>query len=274
MPRISRALVRYHGGKWQLAHWIISHFPTHRVYVEPYGGAASVLLKKPRAPAEVYNDLDSRMVNLFRVVRDRGADLKRAVELTPFAREEFDLAWEPTDDAFEGARRTMVRAAMGRDSASATMSSKSSFRVYVGDKRPATTMADWVNYPASLDTVIARLRGVALENRDGLDVMAAYDGPDTLHYVDPPYVFETRDKGRRDYRHEFDTYDHEAMLTLLVQLQGRVVLSGYDNPMYQARLSSWTKVIREAHADGASPRTEVLWISPECAIGSRTRPGQ
>ncbi len=95
---LTRPLIRYHGGKWQIAPWIISNFPDHRVYVEPYGGAASVLLQKPRADAEIYNDLDSDMVNLLRVVRSQGDELVRLLELTPFARDEFDRAWEHTDD--------------------------------------------------------------------------------------------------------------------------------------------------------------------------------
>ena len=82
---------RYHGGKWRLAPWIIEHFPPHRVYVEPFGGAASVLLRKPRSYAEVYNDRWSDVVNVFRVLRDpvRAAALKRLIALTPFARDEF-----------------------------------------------------------------------------------------------------------------------------------------------------------------------------------------
>ena len=84
-----RPLLRYHGGKWLLAPWIISHFPAHRVYVEPFGGAASVLIRKERSYAEVYNDLDSEVVNLFRVLRAQPDDLVHAIELTPFARDEF-----------------------------------------------------------------------------------------------------------------------------------------------------------------------------------------
>lgn len=234
------------------------------MYVEPFGGAGSVLLKKPRAYAEVYNDLDADMVNLFQVVRDQGAALRQVLALTPFARAEFDLAWERADTPLERARRTVVRAGMGRDSASATMGTKASFRVYVGDRRPATTMSDWVNYPAALDAIIARLQGVALENRDATKVMSAYDGADVLHYVDPPYMFQTRDAGRSDYRHEMDNPAHEALLIFLKTLQGPVVLSGYDSEVYGDHLSGWVRHTRVSFADGAQARTEVLWLSPRC----------
>lgn len=264
MTKVSRPIVRYHGGKWRLASWILSHLPEHRVYVEPFGGAGSVLLKKQRSYAEVYNDLDTEMVNLFRVARDRGDELRRALDLTPFARDEFDLAWEIADDPLERARRTVVRAGMGRDSASATMGHKSSFRAYVGDKRSAPTMADWTNYPDALDAIVARLRGVAIERRDARLVMSAYDGHDTVHYVDPPYVFETRDEGRSDYRHELNDAAHEALLACLGTLRGKVVLSGYSCDLYNDLLPGWEKVAKKTFADGARARTEILWLSPNC----------
>ncbi len=259
----NRPILRYHGGKWRLSKWIISNLPSHRIYVEPFGGAASVLLKKQRAYAEIYNDLDSEITNLFRITRDRGDELRRALELTPFSREEFELAWLPTDDPLERARRTVVRAGMGRDSASATMSRKSSFRVYVGDKRSATTMTDWVNYPAALNAITDRLRGVAIENRDAIAVMKAYDSESTLHYVDPPYVDSTRDDGH-DYRHEMNDQQHADLLSELGKLRGMIVLSGYDNQMYRDLLPHWDIAQKRTFADGAKARTEILWLSPNC----------
>lgn len=104
-----RSAVRYHGGKWRLADWIIGHFPAHRVYTEAYGGGASVLLRKPRSYGEIYNDLDGEIVNLFRVLRDSGPELMHLLELTPFSRTEFLASYEPHPDPLEQARRTLVR---------------------------------------------------------------------------------------------------------------------------------------------------------------------
>ncbi|CAB5540684.1 DNA adenine methylase [Citrobacter werkmanii] len=119
---IKHPAIRYHGGKFRLASWIISHFPDHRCYVEPFGGAASVLLKKKQSEAEVYNDLDGDVVNLFRVLRDPVSSqaLIDACALTPYSRVEFRCAYEPTDDPIEKARRLIVRATMGFGSAGAT----------------------------------------------------------------------------------------------------------------------------------------------------------
>lgn len=263
----TRPIIRYYGGKWKLAPWIIFHFPRHKIYVEPFGGAGSVLLSKPRSHAEIYNDADGDIVNLFRVARDQGEDLIRSLELTPFAREEFDLAWEQSEDPLEKARRTVIRAYMGRDPASATMRGKSSFRVYVGSKtRQTTTMQEWANFPSALNIIISRLRGVAIENRSALDVMSAYDSDDALHYLDPPYVFSTRADTSK-YRHEMDDADHIDLIRFARKLKGMVILSGYDCELYREILGDWHKVERKSFADGAEERVETLWMSPNFPSG-------
>lgn len=259
----TRPIVRYHGGKWKLAPWIISHFPEHRVYVEPYGGGGSVLLRKPRTYAEVYNDLDGEMVNLFRVARDRGEELKRAVELTPFAREEFALAYEPTGDPLEQARRTVARSFMGFGSAAAS-GAKTGFRA--NSNRSGTTPAhDWRNFPESLVTVIDRLRGIVIENRDALELMVQHDSPETLHYCDPPYVLATRKMKnpycKKGYRHEMTDEDHRAFAEAVHGLSGSVIVSGYSCPLYDELFGRWVRVERAAHADGARDRIEILWLN-------------
>lgn len=257
----TRPVLRWHGGKWILAPWIISHFPAHKVYVEPFGGAASVLMRKPRSYAEIYNDLDDEVVNLFRVLRsDRANDLIDALKLTPFAASEFAAAYEATDCDFERARRVVVRSFQGFGSNG--VHQKTGFRS--NSNRSGTTPArDWVNYPDALSAIVERLRGVCILSRDAKEVMAAHDAPTTLHYVDPPYVMATRADQKDDYAHELTDSDHAELLSFLCTLKGRVVLSGYPHESYDDALPGWRRVSRGALADGAKKRTEVLWMNFE-----------
>lgn len=259
----SRPVLRWHGGKWLLAPWIIGHFPKHQVYVEPFGGAASVLMRKERSYAEIYNDLDQSVVGLFRVLRsERAGDLVEALRLTPFARTEFAEAYLPTDDPVEAARRLVIRSFMGFGSNG--HNKLTGFRA--NSNRSGTTPAhDWVNYPDSLAMVVERLQGVTVESKDAKAVMAQHDGSQTLHYVDPPYVMATRSDAGADYAHEMTDADHSELLTFIRALRGMVVLSGYPAPLYDEVLTDWTRVERKALADGAKERTEVLWINPAAA---------
>lgn len=264
MTAPTRPILRWHGGKWRLAPWIIGHMPAHRVYVEPFGGAASVLLRKSRTNLEVWNDLDGEVVALFRVLREAPDALTALVEATPFSRVEFDLAQsgDPCGDDLERVRRLLVRSHMGFSTAGAAGRrghSKTGFRGR-GVRAGTTPPVNWMNLPPVIRDVADRMRGVVIENRPALDMMAAHDGPDTLFYVDPPYLPETRDGGG-DYRHEMTAGEHEAMLALLRTIQGRVILSGYPSRLYDAALTGWTRIERVAMADGAHPRCEVLWCN-------------
>jgi len=273
MMRVARPVLRWHGGKWRLAPWVISHFPAHRTYVEPFGGAASVLLRKPPAYSEVYNDLDGEVVNLFRVLRNRrqADELRRALEATPFAREEFELAARQARFPVERARRLVVRSYMGFGSDSAHSGQCTGFRAQSAQSNRSPER-DWRNYPAKLEAVVDRMRDVVIERRDALAVSARHDSAETLHYLDPPYLPVTRSaKARKGgtryhaYRHEMDDSDHRAMIDGVRALAGMVVLSGYPSDMYDRALADWRRVECAAFADGARPRTEVLWINPACA---------
>lgn len=259
----TRPVLRWHGGKWLLAPWIIGHFGPHRIYVEPFGGAGSVLIRKPRAYAEIYNDLDGDVVNLFRVLRGPDAcALIRAVQLTPFARGEFEVAYGDASEPVERARRLIARSFMGFGSNGHARST--GFRAT--SNRSGTTPAhDWANYPDALAAIVDRLRGCVIENKDAKAVMAQHDGAQTLHYVDPPYVFDTRADLSKDYAHELSDDDHRTLLSFLTTLSGMVVLSGYPSPIYDDALPGWRRIERAALADGAKPRTEVLWLNPAAA---------
>lgn len=273
MSGVTRPALRYLGGKWKLAPWIIGHFPGHRVYAEPFGGAASVLLRKPRSQGECYNDLDGSVVNLFTVLRDAGsrAELCNQISMTPFAREEFDRAFSPTDDPIEKARRLVVRSFMGHGSSSAVSERSTGFRASLVNRGGALPSGEWTTMPDSLARVGQRFAGVLIENRPAMAIIDRYDFPDALLYLDPPYVPETRSQKRKGaalyhgYSHELDYAGHEALLDRILETDAMVVLSGYDNDLYNARLAGWSRSEIDTHTHGNLTRREVLWVSPSAS---------
>ena len=261
-----RPIVRYHGGKWLLAPWIISHFPEHKIYVEPFGGGASVLLRKTRAPhCEYYNDLDGDIVNLFRVLQnpETAKRLEQVLRVTPFARAEFNLAYEPTDDPIESARRTLIRSYMGFGSVGTT-GRNTGFRSKSlrANSAPAKI---WKMYPNSLTWFSERLQGIVIDQRPALEMIEHLDSKETLFYADPPYLAETRNNNSAAYRFEMSDNEHEILLNSLCNITGKIILSGYKNDLYLDILKDW-KLIEKVHYagsnSGSSIRTECLWISP------------
>ncbi|EKO3482270.1 DNA adenine methylase [Vibrio fluvialis] len=278
MGSLYTPVLRYHGGKFRLAKWIMSHFPSHRCYVEPFSGAASVLLQKERVHGEVYNDLDSDIFNLFNVLRneEQAHRLIELCHLTPYSRDEFKLAYQKSNDPIERARRTIVRSAMGFGSGAATFH-PTGFRCEA--KRQHRTSAHvWSSYPDVLKFVCERLQGVNIENRPANDCIRYHDGEETLFYVDPPYMLETRklNSAKSVYQHEMTEADHESLLQCLMSLKGKVVLSGYDSDLYNDYLSSWrkeTKSARISAGKGTGIRQECLWVSPNCEFSGEVAHG-
>jgi len=191
--KVKRPVLRYHGGKWNLAPWIISHFPKHRIYVEPFGGAMSVLLRKQPSEQEIYNDLDMEIVNLFRVLQDQKAfeELRHKITYTPFSREEFKLSHLPVEDVVEQARRTLIRSWFGIGTGSFSNGNRTGFRAGI-KKRGTNPQRDWAKWRKIIDQFYSRIQYVVIEAEPAAKVIERNDTPETLFYVDPPYVWETR----------------------------------------------------------------------------------
>lgn len=258
---IKRPALRYYGGKWNLAPWIISHFPPHSNYVEPCGGAASVLLQKPRSPLETYNDLDGNVVNFFRVLRDQPDELIRRIRLTPWARGEYEIFIEPTDDPVEKARRFFAGSYMSFNGSTLADDRLSGWRHSTSNESRSTTANDLQN--TELDLVANRFIGVQIEKREYSFVIEHYDSDETLCYFDPPYVSETRAMPKR-YLYEWTNKQHVEAATLLRSCAGYVVVSGYACPLYSELYEAhgWQRIDKEAQTNSGGKRIESLWLSP------------
>lgn len=270
--KVKRPVLRYHGGKFLLAKWIISHFPPHRIYTEAFGGGGSVLMQKPRSYGEVYNDKWDLVVNVFQVLRDEQSakKLEQLLRLTPFSRSEFnktgDVCLHEITDTIEKARLTIFRSFAGFGSASTNAKHSTGFRS--NSNMSGTTPAqDWNHFPDHIQSFVDRLKGVVIENRDFAGVIQQHDTDDTLHYLDPPYPHSTRNmqRGNAAYACEMNDLDHAQMANVLKTVRGGVIISGYRCDLYDELFPNYLRVERKAFADGAAPRLECLWINPAAA---------
>lgn len=253
-----KRILNYPGSKWAMADFIISLMPPHTTYVEPYFGSGAVFFNKTKSKVETINDLDSRVVNFFKVCRDRPEELARAIELTPLSREEHELAYEPSDDPIEDARRFMVRSWQAIGGKTSDHTGWRSNIDKIGGK-----VGEWNQLDERILAVADRLKDAQIEHQPALQILDRYNRPGVLAYVDPPYLLSTRTK--RHYAVEMTDADHEALLDTLVRFKGKVILSGYPSSMYDSYLCDWHKRYFEAHAEAGQRRQEVLWCNFEPA---------
>ena len=261
-----RAIFRYPGSKWSIADWIISHFPEgyeKMVYLEPFCGSGAVFFNKNPGAVETVNDMESDIVNLFRVLRERPNDLKRVLELTPYSREEYDLSFEPCDEPVEKARRFMVKTTQA---IGAKMDGKCGWRNHKQMKIGGTA-CKWGGITETIDTAAARLRGdtthlVQIEHSDALQLIRRYNFPEVLMYLDPPYVLSTR-KGGKLYRYEMDDAGQAELLDLIKASRAKIIISGYDCDLYNTALAGWKKDSTMAQTTSAEMAQETIWMNYE-----------
>lgn len=269
-------VLRYPGAKWGIAPWIISHFPAHEAYVEPFFGSGAVLMRKIPSRSELANDIDGSVVAFFRVLRDRPQELAAALALTPYARQELAACRRAPDelDDVEKARRLAVSCWQTRGGAQSRRQPGWRFDMYgAANKSLAGT---WATLPARVLAVATRFASVAIECRPALEVIdilgkSRDGGRNTLIYADPPYLLGSIDQ--RLYRHGMKTEaEHAELLDALDRYRGPVLLSSYPSPLYAERLAQWSSVSRRTRNQANDARTEVLWMNPVAANGQIAMP--
>lgn len=266
----TRPALRYFGGKWSIADWIIGYLPAHECYVEPYGGSAAVLLRKPPATFEVYNDLDSAVVTFFRVLRRQPDELIRAINCTPWSREELAVSYaDDAPDDLERARRLYVQLWQAWHGHGHEQTSGWRYQRAAIARSTKYVIREW-NQTAHLSAIAARLKLVQIEHDTAINVIQRYDHPGAVFYVDPPYVHVTRKRSDRragSYKHEMDDADHRALAEALHACRGAVLLSGYTSPLYAELYGDWERVERVAIDNAGNRRTESLWLNPAAITG-------
>lgn len=260
-----RTPLTYYGGKQALSRQIVPLFPDHRVYLEPFCGGAAVLFAKPRAERETINDADGRVMAFWRALRDHPEELAAAVAATPYGRREWRESRPDVEDEsdVEKARRLLVNVDQ-----SFSRSRQSWSVPCVGDGRGRWQPGSWENLPLKLLVAVERLRGVALEHGDALDLIPRWDRADALIYLDPPYTGPLRTEPSKGYDVDDDGTLWDRLVDVLLDVKhAAVILSGY--PCVEAERLGWRMVelrmkrtVQSRDGGTLPPAPEVVWLSP------------
>jgi len=253
-----KPILKYPGAKWSQAQWIVSHFPQHRRYLEPYCGSAAAFFSKDRVEHEVLGDINSHVINLFQVIRNHGEELARRIALTGWIEEEYHLyerSYGQSGDPIEDARQFLIR----RWQAHGTKLGSTCGWRHKGVHSNASTTALWRQVPERILAVVDRLKDAEIRCKPALELIDYYRHPDYLLYVDPPYLLSTRTYNL--YADEMTDREHLQLLNVLERHPGPVVLSGYAHPLYDEQLQGWQRTTVQVQAEKGNRRTEVLWLN-------------
>lgn len=285
--------LKWHGGKGHLADRIVAMMPPHRHYVEPFAGGLSVLFAKdPRGVSEVVNDINSHVANFWQVIRhDHTFEaFRRVTEATPFGEEDWrtaaslmnSMGWHecnPDEPPPEHSTANHVARASWffiacRQSLAGRMDSFAPITRTRTRRGMNEQAAGWLSAVEGLPAVHERLRRVVVLNRDARRVIEQLDGPDTLFYVDPPYMPETR-TSPKVYKHELTMDDHDELLFTLGNIEGKFLLSGYPSDLYKQKAEDYgwhvTEIkVANSAAGGKTKRkmTECVWTNYKPASGA------
>ncbi len=256
----------WYGGKFSHLDWLLPLLPRAQHYCEPFGGSGAVLINRDPAPVETFNDLDGEIINFFRVLREQKDTLLEAIGLTPFSREEFELAIEPSPSSItdlERARRFFVRARQVRTGLAQTASSgRWAHCLLTSRAGMAGAVSRWLGSVEGLSEIAQRLLRVQIEHGPALEVIRRYDSPETLFYCDPPYPHDSRGD-KNAYAYEMNNMAHTMLAEQLHQVKGKVAISGYRSELMGKLYGDWQCIAgppKTIHSV-KQPREEMLWIN-------------
>ena len=256
----------WYGGKFSHLDFLAPLLPTDAThFCDVFGGSAAVLLNVGPYPVETYNDIDSNLVNFFATLRDHHEELLRAICLTPFSREELARACEPAAGLppVERARRFYIRARQTRTGLAQTSSAgRWAHCVLTSRAGMSGSVSRWLGSVDGLVEIATRLQRVQIENAPALEVIKRYDTPETLFYLDPPYVHAARGDTKA-YGFEMTDAEHHELAEYLAVIRGRAIISGYRTKLYDDLFRDWQRIDADEQRVSSvnAMRQESVWLN-------------
>ena len=251
-----KAILKYPGAKNKIAKWIVGYIPNHKVYCEPFLGSGAVFFNKKPCYNEILNDLDDEVYNFFNVLRTHPAELIEAIKLTPYCRAEYENAY--SNDSIDDVERARLFAVKCWQGFGCGNKYKNGFRRGIGETSPNPAKA-WSALPETLRMAVERIKNAQIEHKDAIELIKSLRGKETFIYIDPPYLLSTRKKYL--YNHELEDEHHVKLLKVLCDSDCKIMVSGYDNELYNEYLNGWRKESKNTTAECSVKRTETIWMN-------------
>lgn len=254
-------VLNYPGAKWGLAKNFIQYIPKHHSYLEPFFGSGAVFFSKEPSRIETINDLDSNATNLFDCIREDPEHLAAIVAATPYSREMYDRSFDGlVDDSLDKCQRAAAfLTSCWQTHGFRVNKYKPGWKNDVQGRERMYALWDWYSLPESIITVAERLRQVQIENRPALEVIGRFDSENVFVYLDPPYVLDTRNG--KQYAFEMSDADHAKLLEAICTTRAKVMISGYENALYEEFLAGWKKVVFPSKSAYGAKRAEAIWMN-------------
>lgn len=256
---MSRRILSYPGSKWNIAQKIVKYIPEHHTYVEPYFGSGAVLFNKPHSAIETVNDLDDTIVNFFNCLREHTEELAWKIRNTPYSRIEYDRAYrtlKTSEDPMEKAVALMICSWQGHGY---RLNEKVGWKSDIQGREYAYSVKEWNDLPDIIRDTAIRLKNVQIENQPAVNIIKRYDHANVFMYIDPPYPLSVRSK--KQYSYEMSDSDHEDLLKLLCRSKAKIMISCYNNKLYNDYLSSWQKKTFPVTIQNGKSRLETIWCN-------------
>lgn len=255
--------MKYVGSKWDLSKILINAFPEHHSYLEPFFGSGAVFFNKPASNIETINDIDNNVINLFECIKEDPERLGREIALIPYSRVIYEKAWtEKPKDKWDKASKFLIRCDMSHGFRNNKV--PSGWKCDIQGREANYAVKHWNNIPSIIAEAGIRLKNAQIENRDFRDIFKRFNFENVFIYADHPYLLTTR--YGKQYNYEFSETDHEDLLALCVQHKGKVMISGYDNDMYNEILKGWNKQSFQTRNQLTAKRQETIWYNYETPV--------
>lgn len=257
----------YFGGKFSWTEWLYAYFPKKFTHLaEIFGGSMVVTLNYNGKCIRTVNELNGDITNFFQVLREDTAELVTALELTPCSEQSYIDSWPIEGTRLERARKFYVRVRQSYYGLGAQRENKSwhmaktKLHAKVGE-----TVSKWNNaLPKLLDVARLIRTNFQIINVDAIIAIKRLDAKSTFFYLDPPYIIETRGS-HDDYKFEFSHDQYKELASVLYEIKGYAMISGYDHPLMYELFESkgWTKIefpIKRNNIRSKQVR-ECIWIN-------------